>query len=135
MLSVRGVGSLLDADEDEVLALVEEGRLLWAWNIALNPARGCKELRMLPACVAGNMRGEECRLDWRGVKELLVPPSGAVLLGTEVYRVLNCSGSHVYALAAAGALKLVTQCRPGPGGAGRICCRSWAEFLRARRWP
>ena len=136
MLPVRGAVALLDKDEDGVVALLEDGSLPWAWNIALNPVTGQKkELRILSACVASYMRGQECRLTWRDVERMLVPPAGAVLLGREGQRLLNCSGTHLYTLAARKALKLLSKPKCARNGSARIELASWAEFLRARRWP
>ena len=74
LLPLRGVCSLIDGNEDQVLALIEEGKLAWAWNVALDPKRGrCRELRILPRCVADYLRGQTCPLEWANVLRVLLP--------------------------------------------------------------
>ena len=91
--------SLIDENEDQVLRMVEEGKLAWAWDVTLDPKRArSKELRILPACVADYLRGQACQLEWDDVLRLLLPGGQPVLLTTDIIRVLNVSSTHVYHL-------------------------------------
>jgi hypothetical protein len=134
LLPVRGVMSLIDRDEDQVLRLIEEGELAFAFDVASDPERGRnRELRILPACVADYLRGQTSALEWADVLRLLLPHDEPILLGTEITRILNVCPTHTYALARR---KLITPCsswRRGRGGCGRFTAASFTKFLKARR--
>jgi hypothetical protein len=90
LLPVRGVMSLIDRDEYQVLRLIEEGELAFAFDVASDPERGRnRELRILPACVADYLRGHTSSLEWADVLRLLLPHDEPILLGTEITRILN----------------------------------------------
>src|ERR1035437_4050283 len=89
LMPVRGVMSLVERNEDQVLALIEDGSLAWAWDVALDPKRGrCRELRVLPGCVADYLRGQTCSLEWADVLSLLLPHDESVILSRDITRVL-----------------------------------------------
>ena len=134
LLPVRAVMGLIDLNDDQVLALIEDGQLAWAFDVRLDPKRGRKrELRILPAAVSAYLRGERCSLEWSDVLPLLLPHDEPVILSRDITRVLNVSGTHTYNLASR---KLIVPCstwRRGPGGCGRFTTKSFIEFLKARR--
>jgi hypothetical protein len=134
LLPIRGVISLVDKNEDQVLRLIEDGTLEWAWDVALDPKRGRnRELRVLPACVADYLRGQACSLEWADVLRLLLPRDGPEILSKEITCVLNISSTHTYHLARR---KLIVACstwRRGRGGCARFTAKSFIEFLRDRR--
>jgi hypothetical protein len=136
LLPVRAVISILDKNEDQVLRLVEEGQLAWAWDVRLDTKRGRnKELRILPACVADYLRGQPCALEWTDVLRLLLPHDEPVILSKDITRVLNVSGNHTFHLASR---KLISPCstwRRGRGGCAHFTAQSFVEFLQARRFP
>src|ERR1035437_1440657 len=136
LLPVRGVMSLVDKNEDQVLGLIEEGKLAWVWDIRLDTKRGRnKELRILPAAVADYLRGQPCSLEWTDVLRLLLPHEEPVILSKDITRILNVSGTHTYHLARR---KLILPCsswRRGRGGCGRFAAKSFVEFLQNRRFP
>ena len=135
LLPVRGVVSILDRNEDQVLALIEDGSLAWAWDVALNPRSShSRELRVLPAAVAAYLRGDAGSFDWPDVFSLLVPNTPTVL-AREVSRVLNVSSTHVYALIRGRRLASCSAPKTGPLGSARIPTDSFAEFLKNRRFP
>ena len=136
LLPVCGVVSLLDKDEDQVLRMVDEGDLLWAWDVALQPERARrKELRVLPECVEDHLAGRKCRLEWPDVLGLILPHDRTVLETGEIERPLNVSGTHVFALARRRCLKVARKGRVGPGGSMRVTAFSFVQFLKARRYP
>ena len=136
LLPVRGVMSLVDLNEDQVVALIEDGQLAWAFDVALDPKRGRnRELRVMPAAVSAYLRGQTCELEWAEVLRLLLPHDEPVILSKDIYRVLNVGSTHLYALARR---KLIVPCstwRRGPGGGGRFTTRSFVDFLTSRRFP
>ena len=84
LLPVRGVMSVLDVGEREVLAAIEDGSLLWAWDLSLQPERARRKLlRVLPECVEDFSSGRACRLEWPDIFALLLPPNGETVFATE----------------------------------------------------
>jgi hypothetical protein len=135
LLPVRGVMSLIDVDEDQVLRMVEEGELDWAWDVSSDPKRAhSKELRILPACVAAHLRGESRSLEWADVLRLLVP-EGPVILSKNISRILNVSSTHLYNLARRKQIVPCSSWRSGPDGCARFPVKSLVQFLQTRRYP
>jgi hypothetical protein len=134
MLPVRGVCSLVDRNEDQVLSLIEDGSLPWAFDVALNPKRGrARELRVLPAAVADYLRGQTCSLEWADVLRLLQPHDEPVILSSDIIRVLNISSTHLYNLARRKQMVPCSKWRTGPGGCARFPAKNFVGFLKARR--
>ena len=136
LMPVRGVMSLVERNEDQVLALIEDGSLAWAFDVALDPKRGhSKELRILPRCVADYLRGQTCSLEWAEVLRMLLPHDEPVILSKDIMRVLNISSTHTYNLARRKVIASRWTWRSGPGGCARFAADSFVEFLQARRYP
>jgi hypothetical protein len=135
LLPFRGVMSLVDRNKDEVLRLIEDGILLWAFDVAFDPKRGHKKmLRILPACVADYLRGQQCSLEWADVLRSLLPHDEPVILSKDIMRVLNVSGTHTYHLAHRKLLVSCSTWRRGPGGCGQFTTKSFVAFLKSRRF-
>jgi hypothetical protein len=127
--------SLIDKNEDQVLRLVEDGSLLWGWNVALDPKRGHnKELRILPAAVADYMQGRTCALQWPDVFGLLLPDDPTIT-SLYIYRILNMSGDHLYNLVRRKQLIPCSTWGRGPRGKARFAPKRFIEFLQKRRYP
>jgi hypothetical protein len=134
LLPLRGVMALLDRSKEEVLELLENGRLLWAWDVSLIPREGRKrELRILPAAVADYISGRQCQLDWEDVLRLLLPHDGPAILSSDISRVLNVSGTHLYDLARRKVLSPCSTWRAGRGGFARFPAKTFVDFLKSRR--
>ena len=127
--------SLIDKNEDQVLGLIEDGKLAWAFDVSLlGPKRGrSKELRVLPATVANYMRGQACSLEWADVLRLLLPHDEPVILSKDITRVLNVSSTHVYHLARRKLIVPLSTWRRGRGGCARFAAESFVKFLKSRR--
>ena len=135
LLPVRGAASILDKTAEQVLRMVEEGQLAWAWDVALDPERGhTKELRILPACVADYLKGRPCELASEEVLGLLLP-EGLTMLASQIMRVLNVSGDHAYHLLDRKKIVACSTRRRGPGGSARVPAKSFIHFLEERRFP
>jgi len=135
LFPVRGVMSLVDRNEDEVLRLIKDGSLLWAFDVALDTKHGrSKDLRILPACVADFLRGKTCSLKWADVFSLLLPEASTVT-SIDIYRVLNCSSSHLYNLVRRKQIIPCTTWGRGPKGKARFAAVRFIEFLQSRRFP
>ena len=132
-MPVRGVVSLVDQDEDQVLRLIEDGSLAWAFDLALDPKCGRnREIRVLPSAVADYLRGKACSLEWADVLRLLVPDE-PIIAGTEIIRVLNISSGHLYNLVGRKQIVPCSSWRRGPGGCARFAAASFTKFLKERR--
>lgn len=133
LLPIRGVCSLLDADEDKVLHLIEDGQIGWAWDFALNFQHGKREIRVLPAAVADFMRGCPCALEWPGVLALVVPHGGPEVTVNEISRALNVSVTLIYSLILKKLLPACSPWRTGPGGSAHVRRQVFVDFLQSRR--
>ena len=134
LLPIRGVMPILDKDEDQVLRLIEEGQLRWAWNVALSKDRGAMELRVLPQAVGDFMAGRPCKIEFEEVVNALAHGETETITAKEIDAALNVSRLHVYDLIGAGHLK-ASGWRRGPGGSARVSLASFLRFLRQRCWP
>jgi len=128
--------SLLDASESAVLRMIENGELLFAFDLALQPSRARKrELRILPQSLEAYQAGCKRPLEWGHVERMLLPGAEGTVLSVELERVLNVSQSHLQHLLSRKELLLCTRGRRGRGGSARVWRHSAAAFLRRRRWP
>jgi len=135
LLPVRGVCSLVVEDEDQVLKLIEDGRIAWTWNVALDTKPGHnRHLRILPAAVADYMQGRPCELKWADVFGLLLPDA-PTMRASDITRVLNVSCDHVYHLIDRKKIVACPARRRGPGGSARVPTKSFIQFLQQRRFP
>ena len=134
LLPVRGVMSLIDKNEDQVLGLIDDGSLAWAFDLALDPKRGRnREIRVLPAAVAAYLRAQACSLEWPDVLRLLLPHDEPMILSRDITRILNVSGTHTYNLARRKLITPRSTWRRGRGGCAQFAAESFVEFLKSRR--
>ena len=141
VLTISGVRSELPGhDEDDVLALIEEGALEFAWNIALRVGDGIRrEPIVLKKCVAHYLASGGARpLNWtdaRAFKEFFNGDEKPFIYGTTLKLLWNCSGTHIIALIEARELKVQpgTTWDRGPGNSPVITRASVEGFLKRRR--
>jgi hypothetical protein len=131
LLPVRGVCSLVDKNEDQVLELIENGSLAWAFDVSCDRKR--RELRILPAAVASYLHGRACELKWPDVLGLMLPDA-TTILASEITRMLNVSGDHTYHLIDRKHIVACPTRRRGPGGSARVPTKSFTTFLQQRRY-
>ena len=129
-------------DENAILALVEEGQLLYAWNIGLGAAR---EMRIYPpclthyACTAGARPFPET--DDQVIAAMLgtlhVTTSAAWVTGRMLSLLFNCGSTQIINMLDARLLKLLpgTGWKTGPNGSPHITVDSLKQFLITRRLP
>ena len=132
LLPVRGVCSLVDKNAEQVLQLLEEGALSWAWDVSL--ARKRREIRVLPAAVADYLKGHTCELKWADVLDLMVPDAPTVP-ASDITRMLNVSSDHTYHLIDRKQIVACPTRRRGPGGSARVPAKNLIQFLEQRRFP
>jgi hypothetical protein len=133
MWSVSGLQTMLRRSHDEIVALIEEGKLRWSFDVGVRGRR--HDLRILSAAVDAFVVGRECQLEWRDVAPSLVPGNGAPVSTPEVCGLLVVSNDHVFNLLKAKQIQAVSSWRRGPGGAAKIAAKSLLDFLARRCWP
>jgi hypothetical protein len=128
----------LDCRENEVKAMIEEGLLLFAFDIrapkALKP-----EPRVLTESVENYLAGKtayaaEDETEWHRVAGLIFPDKPTIST-LELQRVLNCGRQHAINLFYARQFRHARQARPrrGPGGSPQIETASAVDWLWERR--
>jgi len=159
MLDVAAVRAALGVNEDEVLDLIQEGHLAWAWDIATKAAEKA-ETRIFARSVSAYQNSEygprsvanELTFD----EVVALAFTGRAndrpwLWGREITRAFNCSSEHVLNLIREGSLSLLPGhvvpksqipnrksqigWRRGRGGSPCVSWVSAVEFLRRRRLP
>ena len=138
LATVSAASWCLDRNAEEVLAMIEEGELLWAFDIALPNRRGKPCPRILTASIEAWLSGQQQDLakgeTQPGLITGLVFPGKPTIDGYELARALNCGRQH--------ALDLIRQqfrlvsgshIRRGPGGSPQIETASAADWLMKRR--
>ena len=128
----------LDLDEDDVLVLIDEGALLWAFDIAGHRAER-RTVRVLTESVEDLVFRRkrpytDDESEWQHVAGLVFPDKPTIVT-CELARSLNCGRSYTMNLVHAGEFKLVPGNipRPGPNGSAQIVTASAKAWLRKRR--
>ena len=132
--TLDGVRSVIgDLDDWELQALLEDGRLSWAINIASESA-AARELR-IPACCLDDYEASRKR-DYTVAEmvEYLFGPA-SLIRARPFYRALNFKHSHFYTLVQEKVIRLAKGCthRRGPGGGAIVTRLDAVAFLTARR--
>jgi hypothetical protein len=115
---------------------VEDGRLLWAFDIR---SRGAvkRNIRVLRPCVAAY--AERCPCPLQGlaaVLDYLLPAGMKDPHATSVRRLFGCSQAHIARLIADGLLRVTvpSAARSGPSSSPKISRESLVSFLTERRF-
>jgi hypothetical protein len=140
LVSVWAVLSVTDLKgEDEVLEAVEDGRLLFAFNIASRNAKA-RDVRVLSDSVCAFVEGRRLanvseEQDWQRVLRLIFPSPAPTIQAKEIALALNASSSHIIKLIEERLLRLAkgTPWFCGRGGSPRVEYQSAVDFLKARR--
>ncbi|MDB6111298.1 MAG: hypothetical protein JWR69_3048 [Pedosphaera sp.] len=149
LLDVAAVRGALGVDEDDVLLLIEDRVLPWAFNIAVkcgvqkmgewSERTLRREIRVLSKCVTqyqsiGGYKAAK-RIEWPEALRLILPNDKPFLLGTELEQAFICSNELVIDLVKSRQLDLMpgTDYRRGRGGSPVITRASVERFLKARR--
>jgi hypothetical protein len=144
LVSVDVACAALKKDRSRVMALIDEGSLAWAFNLALSPDGRC-EPRILSVCLADCQQGQPTRWpagvdEFAAVLKLVFPMVTAVgevahLRAATVRRQLAVSAFHFLNLCDTGWIKLVKGTRRcgGPDGSPLVEFQSVADFLKRRR--
>lgn len=124
--------------EEEVLALVEDGRLQFAWDMGGRDAEA-RLVRIyaesLNDYLAGRSAPEERGDEMGRMVSAMFGPGRAEVPAAEVSKCWNISSGHVLNLIRRGTLPVVkgSRIKPGPNGSPRISTAVLAGFLEKRR--
>ena len=138
LMGMSSVMWRLDLDEDRVLVLIDEGALLWAFDIA-SPGMKSRTVRVLTESVEDLVHSRkrlyaEDESEWQRVASLIFPDKPSIVT-YELARSLNCGGQWVLDMVHAREFKLVHGNIPrcGPNGSAQIVTASAKAWLRKRR--
>lgn len=141
LVSVWTVLSVTDLKtEDEVLAAIGDGRLLWAFNIAGKKAKRAL-VRVLAVSVYKFVEGRQPPTiseeeQWKQVQRMIFPTPGlASIPAKDIVLAWNTSGTHILNLCDEGLLRLAkgTRRHSGKHGSPQVEYQSAVDFLRTRR--
>jgi hypothetical protein len=130
---------ILQRDEDSVLELIENGLLLWAFDISNPNARTRSEIRIfrdsLRDYLEGKSRmGRPCAdapvLDY--VIKHCLPGDKPFIAASLIARNWTCSRTHINQLIDASALVQTRSATRGPNGSAIVTRASAEQFLTAR---
>lgn len=119
--------------EDDILALIEEGVIQWAWNIGLGQSR---EIRIWPESIEQALNPKTA-----ATESARQDPVDRIIAGKPFIRgrdlriILNCSSTHIIALLNARQLEVLPNTNWGTGrnGTPLITAASLRTFFRDRQ--
>lgn len=132
--TLRGTASLVGKGQHATQALIEDGKILYAFNVAFDLNKR-PSLRILPAAIADYLQGRECALTLPEALCQIFPQDSARLSTVQISAALNICDEHALHLLKSGALGPCSNCRPGPGGAATVPRGTAEAWLEKRRWP
>ncbi len=126
--------------EEDIIALIEEGTLRWAWDIRRKKASWKRTVRIYGSSILAllaNKAGPECEDDseFPAVFETIFPAAGPTLQAVVIARAFSCCSDHILGLCSEKSLKVVkgSPWRRGPNGSPIVETASVREFLLNRR--
>lgn len=125
--TVQALRTLLgDLDNWQINAMIEDGRLSWAINVASAGSKA-RDLRIPVCCVRDCSAGIVRDFTADEIGRFLFG-NGPIIEARAFYRALEMKHSHFYALVREGAIRLAKGCRPrrGPNGGVRV---TWLDAL------
>jgi hypothetical protein len=137
LVDVKTAAAAMGTDEDGVLQAIEDGKIPWAFNVAL-PRTNRRCLRILSKSLSEFLSGKEILptgdRDFPVIFGLIFPLPIPTVKATVVRQRLLCSQFHVANLIRAGCFAVSKSCvRRGPGSSAEIERASVSKFLLSRR--
>jgi hypothetical protein len=141
LVSLWTVLSVTDLkSEDDVLAAIDDGRLLFAFNIAGKTSKS-RLVRVLAASLCNFVEGTRFpkmlfEEEWKHVERLIFPVPGLrTMASKDIALAWNISGTHILSLCDEGLLRIAkgSPRHCGNGGSPQIEYQSAVQFLRDRR--
>lgn len=137
LLDINAARGALDLSADDILALIDNGLLAWAWDIGLG-ARS--EVRILAKCVRGfQASNSSCGLAADSFEKtigyILARDTKPFIEGVRLTDLLNCHRHLIIDLIHEGDLKVLpgTSWRRGRDGTPAITRESIIQFFKQRR--
>jgi hypothetical protein len=124
----------------ELISLIEQGRIYWAWNLASDAQGRIPLIRVLARSLEDFIEGRQVTkagpLEFQGVLRQIFPNDPAAIPSGKLAHAWSVSPDQVLKLWRAGFLRAAkgSICRPGPGGSPRFQFGSVASFLFQRRF-
>jgi hypothetical protein len=124
---------MTDRDEDEVLAMIEDGHLAWAWDIKSEGAER-REIRIWRDSLLMHLTGGRQPTQTEDqVLDGLLPHLGAEIRTPRLRRIFTASQWLIQNLINQGQLHGLNDAKVGPNGYVRVTRASVITFLRNRR--
>jgi hypothetical protein len=133
-VNLAGLRSYLgDLDDWELQAMIDDGRLAWAINVAGATAER-RDLRIPLCCVQDCQAGLRRDLDAAHIYRFYFGEA-TLVKARKIYRALNIKHNHFYALVGEGVIRLAkgSAQRRGPGGGAVVTMLDLVNFITARR--
>ena len=137
MVGIETCKSALGISEDAVLALIDDGKIRWAWNFSAQSSHARFVRVLTRSLLAYQQPGLDQPKAIEAVADLLLPLTSKLtgkVKGTTLQVAFNVSSTHVINLVAAGMLEARTWKR-GPNGSPVIARASVVRLLGERRLP
>lgn len=140
--TISGATAWLRRHPDDILRMIEDGRLEWAWDIAAGPCRRRREIRIWFESLEHARRhlGTPAGalhlpppLSPAQVLERVIGHHRPLLRGSEVQALLNCDRNLVFRHLRAGALRMASGQTSLTSRTPLIVRDSLEQFLLARR--
>jgi hypothetical protein len=139
LMPLSAVMTCLDLDEDDCLVLIDEGALIWAFDIR-GPGSQKRQVRVLTESVEDLVQRrkrnwEDDESEWQRVAALIFPDKPAIVT-CELARALNCGRAFTMDLIHARQFQFApggARIRQGPNGSPQITTASAKRWLLKRR--
>lgn len=137
MVTVSAAIALIGcAGPDQVLALIESGKISFAWNLAIKDAVGVRrEIRLLSQGLVDYLTGSQSVFTDDQAFEAIFPEPSPTIRAADIARTWIVSPDHVLNLCRAGQLALMdgSAIRRGPRGTPSLLAGSVQQFMERRR--
>lgn len=138
LMDIAGARAALQKDQDEILDLIEDRTIAWAWDIGTGIARA--EIRIFAKCIRGcqttngkcGLAGED---ENKIIGQILARENNPWIYGKRLRHLLNCSSELIIDLIEGGDLSILpgTAWHRGRKGTPCVTRPSVITFLQARR--
>src|SRR5713101_9707999 len=135
LLSMKTAMVVLNRDERQVMRLIKQGALAWAFDVRRASSQRAA-VRIFRPCLAEYLEAPEppgpAPRDLEEVLHAILPAEGPLAPATLVARAFGCSGSHITNLIRDGLL-IVARSSPRRAVSASLSRGSILGFLRERR--